>query len=95
VFGFSRKERRVGCKTVTSPSLKSGERIPTSGLYQISHDAHALPSQVTLLKGFAFPPCCECAIPVMFKLQRRMPHLDKLRGNIVVYVLPVLEDKAA
>jgi hypothetical protein len=42
---------------------KSGERIPSSGLYQIFHDAHTLPSQVALVKGYNFPPCAELRCP--------------------------------
>jgi hypothetical protein len=80
---------------VSALSSISGEPIPSSGLYQVLHDDHALPSQVTLVKGFSFPPCAECAIPVHFKLLRVMPHLDSLRGNIVLNVLPVLKDEAA
>jgi hypothetical protein len=74
---------------------KSGERIPSSGLYQIFHDAHTLPSQVALVKGYNFPPCAECAMPVHFKQVQPMQHLDNLRGNIVLQALPVLKDKAA
>ena len=84
-----------GGKTVSIPSFKSGERIRFSGLYQVFHDVHHLPSQVALVKGHTFPPCAECAVPVVFKRMRFMPHLDKLQANIVLNVLPVLGKKAA
>jgi hypothetical protein len=73
----------------------SGERIPFSGLYKVSHEPHELPSQVTLVAGQLFPLCAECRAPVRFTLLRRMDHLDRLTGNIFLYVLPVLEKKAA
>ncbi len=73
----------------------SGERIPHSGLYEVSHELHLLPSEVTLLKDRTFPPCAACDTPVQFTLMRRMDHLDKLEGNVVLHVIPVLPDKAA
>jgi hypothetical protein len=73
----------------------SGERIPFSGLYKVSHEPHELPPQVTLVAGQLFPPCAECHAPVRFTLLRRMDHLDKLTGNIVLNVLPVLDKKKA
>ena len=84
-----------GGKTLSIPSFKSGERIRFSGLYQVFHDAHHLPSQVALVKGHTFPPCAECAVPVVFRRVRFMSHLDKPQGNIVLNVLPVLGKKAA
>jgi hypothetical protein len=76
-------------------SLISGERIPYSGLYRVTHEAHQLPPQVTLVGGQIFPPCAECSAPVHFALVRRMNHIDKLTGNIVLNVLPVLDKKKA
>ncbi len=73
----------------------SGERIPHSGLYEVSHELHLLPSQVTLLKDRTFPPCAACETPVGFTLVRRMDHLDKLKGHVVLHVIPVLPEKAA
>ena len=76
-------------------SLTSGQQVPSSGLYQVLHEAHPLPAQVTLLKGYTFPPCSECNAPVYFSQVRHMLHLDKLRGKIVLNILPVLRDEAA
>jgi hypothetical protein len=77
-------------------SLVSGERIPSSGLYAVEHDEHLLPAQATLLRDQTFPACAACSAPVHFRQVRRMDYLDKLEGNIVIYVLPVLpQDKAA
>jgi hypothetical protein len=56
---------------------------------------HTLPPLVTLVKGYIFPPCAECAMPVHFKQVQPMQHLDNLRGNIVLHAVPVLKDKAA
>ncbi len=56
------------------------------------HDAHALPLEVTLFKGYTFPRCAECAMPVHFIQLRHMPHLDKVREKMVLHVLPVLKD---
>ncbi len=59
------------------------------------HNAHTLPSEVTLSKGHTFPACSECAISVQFMQLRPMPRLDKLREKMVLHVLPMLKDKAA
>ncbi len=78
-----------------APALISGQRITVSGLYGVAHEAHQLPTQVTLVKGQVFPPCAECGRPVRFTLLRRMRHLDKLEGNIILNSLPVLQKKSA
>lgn len=80
---------------VSASSMVSCEPIPCSGLYTVTHEAHELPLQVPLLAGNRFPQCAECGRPVYFTLVRRMPHLDKLKGNTVVNTLPVVEKDAA
>ena len=98
----TRDDKEIGAaegKPMSSLSFRSGEPIPSSGVYEVLHEAHTLLSLVTLVKGYTFPSCAECAIPVHFMQERRMPHLDNLRGNsrgnIVLRSLPVLKDKAA
>lgn len=76
-------------------SSYSGERILRSGLYRVIHEAHPLPSSVTLVAGQIFPRCAECSAPVRFTLVRPMDYLDKLTGNIFLNFLPVLNKKKA
>jgi hypothetical protein len=72
----------------------SGERTPSSGLYQVLHEAHLLPPRVVLIKGKTFPSCAECAVPVRFVQVSNMPHLDNLQGCIVLKTLSVVKKAA-
>ena len=75
--------------------FSSGQRIRSSGLYYVLHDAHRLPQRVALVKEQTFPPCAECDAPVSFIQVRHMPHLDRLQGCIVLTAPPVVKDPAA
>jgi len=49
---------------------KTGEVVPHSGIYRVSHSEHRLPHEVTLLRGHSFPPCSNCGNNVTFNLLR-------------------------
>ena len=76
-------------------SFKTGAVIPDSGIYRVSHSAHRLPHEVTLLKGETFPKCQKCADAVTFELVREMDVAPRLSWRVTLYELPVLEDNAA
>ena|SRR5579859_123661 len=48
----------------------SGETVCESGIYQVVHEGHRLPHEVTMLSGQIFPPCSKCADAVYFHLVR-------------------------
>jgi|SRR5579864_3402434 len=75
-------------------SFKTGAIIPDSGIYRVSHSAHRLPHEVTLLKGETFPKCQKCAEAVTFELVRPVK-LTRFAWQVCLYELPVLEDNAA
>ena len=50
----------------------SGEIAPQSGIYEVVHQGHRLPHEVTMLSGQVFPPCAKCADAVYFKLVREV-----------------------
>ena len=55
---------------------KPGEKVPKSGIYQVTHDTtHAQTHEVTCIIGKIFPPCNGCAHP-RFKLVRAAHHID-------------------
>ena len=61
--------------------FKSGEKVPTSGIYDVIHDKldgndHAHPYQVTVISGTVFPPCRGCKGSVRFRLHQAAEHLD-------------------
>ena len=69
------------------------ESVPESGVYRVTHAAHRLPHEVTLLKGQEFPRCGHCAEHVTFEAIRLAP---QLRSGIVIYQLPeVIKDDPA
>jgi hypothetical protein len=76
-------------------SFKTGTIIPASGIYRVSHSAHRLPHEVTLLKGETFPRCQKCVDAVTFDLVRAMDVAPRFLWRIMLYELPVLEDNAA
>jgi hypothetical protein len=61
--------------------FKPGDRVPTSGIYDVIHDKldgddHAHPHQVTAMSGTVFPPCRGCAEWVRFRLHQAAEHVE-------------------
>lgn len=61
--------------------FKPGEKVPTSGIYDVVHDRldgehHAEPHQVTAISGKVFPPCRGCHGGVRFRLHVAAEHID-------------------
>jgi len=69
--------------------FETGDEVPSSGIYQVLHNEHRLPREVTLVGGKAFPPCSRCQIKVKFDLLRSVV-VDK--HSIVLHSIPVLHD---
>ena len=58
--------------------FKSGEIVPQSGIYRITHDpSHMEAHEVTAIKGRRFPTCRHCK-GVRFELVRGARHIDEL-----------------
>lgn len=55
---------------LTRKTFKTGQTVPQSGIYRVTHADHRLPHEVTLLRAQEFPPCSKCGIEVRFKLIR-------------------------
>jgi hypothetical protein len=53
-------------------TFHSEQIISISGHYKIAHRAHALGSDIALLKGNYFPSCAICKAPVQFRLTQRI-----------------------
>ncbi len=51
-------------------TYKTGETVPHSGIYRVSHAEHRLPHEVTLLRANTFPPCSQCGYNVNYQLLR-------------------------
>jgi len=48
--------------------FETGQIIPQSGSYAVSHKQHLLEREATLLKEHVFPACAKCGFPVHFNL---------------------------
>ena len=48
--------------------FETGQIIPQSGSYAVSHKPHLLKREATLLKEHVFPACAKCTVPVHFDL---------------------------
>jgi len=55
---------------LTRKTFKTGQSVPQSGIYRVTHSDHRLPHEVTLLRAQDFPPCSKCGVKVRFKLLR-------------------------
>src|SRR3954466_12918291 len=56
--------------SLTRKTFKTGQSVPQSGIYRVTHSNHRLPHEVTLLRAQQFPPCSKCGVQVKFKLLR-------------------------
>lgn len=70
-------------------TYKTGEVVPHSGIYRVSHNEHRLPHEVTLLRANSFPPCAKCGNTVRYKLLRAVT-VD--RFSITLNAIPELTD---
>lgn len=60
--------------------FKSGEIVPQSGIYRITHDpAHTQAHEVTAIKGKRFPTCRHCK-GIRFELVHAARHIDELEN---------------
>lgn len=76
--------------------FKTGERIPHSGIYRVTHRQHRVPHEVTLLCGQEFPKCAQCHDAVVFELVRGVTFGDddrEVSSMIRLYELPVVDDE--
>ena len=71
-------------------TYKTGETVPNSGIYRVSHNEHRLPHEVTLLRANSFPPCSRCGNNVTYKLLRAVT-VD--RFSITLNAIPPLPDE--
>ena len=67
--------------------FNTGQFVPESGIYRVTHAKHRLPHEVTLLKDQLFPRCAKCAEQVTFEALQLAP-LAERRGQVIVYELP-------
>ena len=60
--------------------FKPGDRVPLSGIYDVTHDKldgddHALPHQIAAIAGKIFPRCRWCGSEVRFRLHQAALHV--------------------
>jgi len=70
---------------------RTDERVPETGIYNVTHDGHRLQHQVIILKDEKFPRCAKCSDAVFFELAYSAPGLFE-SAFIRVYELPELEE---
>jgi hypothetical protein len=73
--------------------FNTGQTVPQSGIYRVTHAVHRLPHEVTLLAGEVFPRCGKCQDAVQFEVVRYADVTETDPNfRIIVYELPALED---
>jgi hypothetical protein len=75
-------------------TFSTGQTVPHSGIYRVTHAGHRLPHEVTLIAAETFPRCSKCKDAVQFQAIRHatLAQADK-SFKIVVYELPVVEEE--
>lgn len=74
--------------------FRTGQKVPESGIYRVTHQEHRLPHEVTLLKDADFPRCSKCKEAVSFDVVSLAPRLDSLRERVTLYELPDLSNES-
>lgn len=66
-------------RTYVAQEYKSGQIVPESGIYRITHDPqHAdMPHEVTVIKGRRFPTCRHCK-GIRFQLSHAAKHVGEI-----------------
>jgi hypothetical protein len=78
---------------VKHQKFNTGETVPASGIYRVTHLGHRLPHEVTLLGGQIFPRCSKCTNQVQFEVVRNVPQIQAQPDfKVIVYELPVFEE---
>jgi hypothetical protein len=72
--------------------FRTGQKVPESGIFRVTHAEHRLPHEVTLLKDSEFPRCSKCKEAVTFEVVRLAPNLDGIRERVTLYQLPELDE---
>jgi hypothetical protein len=66
----------------------SGNVVPDSGIYLVTHPDHRLPHEVTLLRDQKFPTCAKCDNAVSFELVQAAPHLQDGEFRVALHRIP-------
>ena len=82
-------------RRVSKEEHRTGQDVPESGIYRVTHAEHRLPHEVTLLKGAQFPRCSKCKNAVRFVAVSLAPRLDSLRERVTIYELPDINNEDA
>jgi YjzC-like protein len=79
---------------MSEEKFNTGQTVPQSGIYRVTHAGHRLPHEVTLIAGEIFPRCSKCKDAVQFEAVRHATLAQADRSfKIVVYELPVVEEE--
>jgi hypothetical protein len=79
-------------KEAMAEQFKTGQVVPHSGIYQVTHAEHRLPHEVTLLRANSFPPCSKCGNNVVFRLLRAV---TVERFAVTLNAIPEMTDSQA
>jgi len=60
---------------------RPGDLVPESGVYRVTHDAHRLMHEATLLVGDRFPLCRQCRLSVRFELRRAVKNPPRITSG--------------
>jgi hypothetical protein len=71
----------------------TGDIVPDSGIYLVTHPEHRLPHEVTLLRDQKFPTCAKCDTAVVFELVQAAPHLEDAEFRVALHRIPEMPEE--
>ena len=75
--------------------FQTGQTVPESGVYRVTHGGHRLPHAVTICKGECFPRCAKCLDLVTFELLHAVECAFTYEPMHVYELHPVDDEQAA
>ena len=80
---------------MTARVFRTGDSVPDSGIYLVTHPDHRLPHEVTLLRDQKFPTCAKCDTAVRFQLVQAAPHLQDQEFRVALHRIPEMPEEQA
>ncbi len=74
-------------------AYSTGDTVPVTGIYGVTHAGHRLPHEVLILKDERFPRCARCSDSVVFTLIRAVEDTPQGFGYRL-FELPVIDSES-
>lgn len=83
---------RVRSTQSSQLAYSTGDTVPVTGIFGVTHAGHRLPHEVLILKDERFPRCAKCSDSVVFTLIRAVEASPQGFGYRL-FELPVIDSE--